>query len=98
MMAGGSVIVASVICIAVGRYLGIVCTTTVLWDILVGLAVGESVEMISSNIGGQIIGPVKRCCCFPCLRCGNVHHLGVISGRESGSVAHARGILCIGSV
>jgi hypothetical protein len=55
---GGGVVVASVICIAVGRYLGIVCTTTFLWDVLVGLAVGESVEIIGSNIGGQIIGPV----------------------------------------
>jgi hypothetical protein len=55
---GGGVVVASVVCIAVGRYLGIVCTTTVLWDILVGLAVGESVEIIGSNIGSQIIGPM----------------------------------------
>ncbi len=54
----GGVIVASVICIAVGRYLGIVCTTMVLWDVLVGLAVGESVEINGGNIGGQIIGPM----------------------------------------
>ncbi len=58
MMVGGGVVVASVVCIAVGRYFGIVCTMAVMWDVLVGLSVGESVEIIGSNICGQIIGPV----------------------------------------
>jgi hypothetical protein len=57
MMVERGVAIASAVCIAIGRYFGFVCTTTVLWDVLVGLGVGESVEIIGSTIGGQIIGP-----------------------------------------
>jgi hypothetical protein len=98
---GKSVVFVSGNHIAVRKRSGIGRPMTTLWHVTLGTDGGKDwgrIIRISCNVNGQIVGPVKRCCHFPCLRCGNMHHLGVISGHESGSVAHAQGILSIGSV